>query len=123
MLGTNHNIAMADQLQHPQQTDPLGLQTFALSESAYDLMMSLIGLYTRLIQYESEQERPNTKRINDREKRVNQLHELYYQSDWTNLESMPELISTLTDEYKQISQQETECANAANTRTRAVLPY
>ncbi len=39
---------MATQLQPPQQTDPLGLQTFALSESAYDLTCSLRGMLGRL---------------------------------------------------------------------------
>jgi|GEM_PF-5455486 len=103
--------------------DPLGLQTFALTESAYDLMTSLIGIYERLLHLESERRTPNNEQISTWEGRLQQIHELYYRSDWATLTTLPEHISTLTQEYKQMSQQENEYVNAAHPRAKAVLPY
>lgn len=86
--------------------DPLGLKRFALTESAYDLLTSLIGTYSRLINRESDQTKPDAVLLVNWHNRVLQLNALYYKEDWADLLFVQDLITKLTIEYRQVAQQE-----------------
>lgn len=94
--------------QNMETQDPLGLKRFALTESAYDLVNSLIGIYARSIFYESEQVDPDTVRMAIWQERVDALHQLQGTSKWADLFFLEQLITEFTPEYKQAAQQEEE---------------
>lgn len=88
--------------------DPLGLNRFALTESAYDLVNSLVGIYSRSIFRESEQAKPDAVQMSLWQDRVDTLHQLQRNGKWADLFFLEQLIVELTNEYKQAATQEEE---------------
>lgn len=98
--------------------DPLGLKRFALTESAYDLVTSLVGIYSRSMFRESEQANPDTVRTAFWNNRVDELENLRTNGKWADLSFLEQLIRELTSEYKQAAKQE-EVEVQANYATRS----
>lgn len=86
--------------------DPLGLKRFALTESAYDLVNSLVGIYSRSIFHESEQINPDTMRMALWQERIDALQTLRSNGKWNDLFFLEQLIVDLANEYKQAIKQE-----------------
>lgn len=80
--------------------DPLGYQRFALTESAYDLINSLTGIYARLVFLEEKHSEPNKSKIAVWDKRVDDLQHIIHKQDWSDLGYLNNLVSELTVEYK-----------------------
>ena len=101
--------------------DLLGLKRFALTESAYDLITSLVGIYSRSIFRESEQKDPDAVQMTLWQDRVDELQDLRGNGRWADFFFLEQLIAELTTEYKQAASQEEERANyATKTQSRAV---
>lgn len=101
--------------------DPLGLKRFALTESAYDLVTSLVGIYSRAIFRESEQVDPDTAQMTLWQDRVDALQDVHGNGRWADLFFLEQLIAELTNEYKQAARQEEAQANyATKAQSRAV---
>lgn len=88
--------------------DLLGLKRFALTESAYDLVNSLIGIYSRSVFRESEQVNPDNAQIELWQERIDALHQLRGNGKWNDLFFLEQLIIELANEYKQAAKQEEE---------------
>lgn len=86
--------------------DLLGMQRFALTESAYDLVTSLTGIYSRLHFQESSETAPDDEAMARWKERAHQLRVLYYDGDWTDLNALERLIADLSTEYKQAAVEE-----------------
>jgi len=86
--------------------DPLGLQRFALTESAYDLINSLTGIYFRLRYKESKASQPDTLKISSWSDRVHELQTIHGNGRWADLFFLEQLIADLTMEYKEAVKQE-----------------
>ena len=97
--------------------DPLGLKQFALTESAYDLINSLIGIYSRLIETESGTAKPAFDLIKVWHKRVLALTSIYYEDDWTDATFVQSLINKLSVEYKQATNLEAALSNSGDYDT------
>lgn len=101
--------------------DPLGLKRFALTESAYDLVNSLTGIYSRSIFRESEQPNSDTERMTFWQGRVDELQGLRSNGKWADLFFLEQLIEELAREYKMAAKQEEELISyATKYRSRAV---
>lgn len=101
--------------------DPLGLKRFALTESAYDLLTSLVGIYSRSIFREGEQVNPDVVGVAFWRNRLNELKELRGNGRWADLLFLEQLIVALASEYKEAAKQEEEQVNhATKARLRAV---
>lgn len=101
--------------------DPLGLKRFALTESAYDLVTSLTGIYSRSIFRESEQADPDVARMALWQNRVDELEDLRGNGKWADLSFLELLIAELANEYKQAArQEEVQAKYATKTKSRAV---
>ena len=101
--------------------DPLGLKRFALTESAYDLLTSLTGVYSRSIFRETEQSNPDTVQITRWQDRLDELQDLSDNGQWADLSFLEQLIAELANEYKQAAKQEEERTNyATKVQSRAV---
>ncbi|MCY7357117.1 MAG: hypothetical protein LH609_06540 [Rudanella sp.] len=99
---------MADQLPHPQQTDPLGLKTFALSESAYDLTCSLRGIYGRLCHAERQEFDVDQTLINSWQNRSKEIGRAYRRLGGKSLPEIGEFITSITTEWRELTALETE---------------
>lgn len=101
--------------------DPLGYQRFALTESAYDLITSLTGIYARLRFQERQKSAPDTGQIAGWQQRINELQQLYKRGDWSDLPALEKLIAELAVEYKQHNPEAANSVtNAADKRPKAV---
>ena len=101
--------------------DPLGLKRFALTESAYDLVTSLVGIYSRSAFRESEQVNPDATQMTIWQDRVDQLQDLRRNGGWDDLFFLEQLIAELANEYKQAAKQEEERINhATKAQSRAI---
>jgi hypothetical protein len=72
--------------------DPLGLQTFALSESAYDLVNRLEGLFNRLIDLETKKIEPNRHQLMVWEEEIDAVLDSYQMLDLNNFDSVKQFI-------------------------------
>ncbi|MBO0939409.1 hypothetical protein J2I47_22865 [Fibrella sp. HMF5335] len=84
----------------PATNDPLGYQRFALTESAYDLITSLTGIYARLSFSEEKSPEPDVAAIAEWNNRADHLQEIIHTNDWSDLAFLEQLISDLTAEYR-----------------------
>ena len=101
--------------------DPLGYQRFALTESAYDLINSLTGIYARLRFAERQKATPDASQISIWQGRISELQKLYKQGDWSDLAALEKLIAELATEYRQhTTETATSVTNAADKRPKAV---
>ena len=73
--------------------DPLGIKRFELTESAYDLVTSLTGIYSRSIFREGEQTDPDAARMVLWQDRIDQLQNLRGNGKWTDLFFLEKLIA------------------------------
>ena len=104
--------------------DPLGYQRFALTESAYDLITSLTGVYARLRFKERQKESPDLAQIDVWQERIAELQKMYREGDWSDLPALETLIGRLVAEYKQHTLEETILTpNAADSRPKAILTH
>lgn len=94
--------------QNTGSQDPLGLKRFALTESAYDLINSLTGVYFRLRYRESKSSEPDTVRMSLWNERVRELQTIHGNGRWADLFFLEQLIDDLTKEYKEAVKQEEE---------------
>lgn len=86
--------------------DPLGLKRFALTESAYDLINSLTGVYFRLRYKESKASQPDTLKMSFWSERARELQTIHGNGRWADLFFLEQLIADLTIEYKEVIKQE-----------------
>lgn len=106
------------------ENDPLGHQRFALTESAYDLITSLVGVYVRLRFAENHKATPDDTLISSWQKRITELQNLYKKGDWSDLPALEKLIVALVAEYKQHASEKTiDIPNAADSRPEAIHTY
>jgi hypothetical protein len=99
--------------QHTVTQDPLGLKRFALTESAYDLINSLTGVYFRLRYIESKANKPDTVRISSWSERTRELNTIHGNGKWADLFFLEQLIADLSKEYKEALKQEEESTKHA----------
>ena len=106
------------------ENDPLGYQRFALTESAYDLITSLVGMYAQLRFAERQKEMPAENQIKAWQKRIAELQQFYKKGDWSDLSALEKLVGTLVAEYKQhSSEKQISIQNAADSRPEALLTH
>ena len=88
--------------------DPLGLQTFALTEPAYDLVNTPRGTYGRLSH--AERQRPDADQllINSWQNRSKEIGRMYQRLNGGSLLEMEEFIKGATAEWHQLISLETE---------------
>lgn len=101
--------------------DPLGLKRFALTESAYDLVNSLIGIYSCLRHKESNYDEPDTVRIANWRHRIHELQTISGNGKWADLFFLEQLIAELAIEYRQaINEEEERSKHATENQPRTV---
>lgn len=97
--------------------DEFGYQRFALTESAYDLVNSLIGIYARSCFRD-----PQNPAVSVWKQRLDELHALRHTADWSDLSFLQQTINQLSTEYKQAAQIEAEQQIYATAQSRAIHP-
>ncbi len=104
-----------------QTNDEFGYQRFALTELAYDLVNSLTGIYAQLRFAERQKAVPDQDLIGQWQRRIHELQALYKQGDWSDIPVLEQLITELTNEYRQHnSTEQNRPINAANQRPTTV---
>lgn len=84
--------------------DPLGLQRFALTESAYDLVNSIRGAYGRLSYAENLKDAPDQNRINQWRKQSKAIGRAYRKLTGEDLSAFEVFIENATNEWNQVNQ-------------------
>ena len=88
--------------------DPLGLKRFALTESAYDLVTSIKGVYGRLSHAESQRVNPDRALIDNWRNQSRKIGRTYQRLDADDLMAIGEFIDVATTEWCQITKLENE---------------
>ncbi len=97
---------MAAHAQLPQQTDPLGLQTFALTESAYDLVCTLRGTYARLGRAERRKTEPNEDQIDEWWCASQQVLSEYQTLNWNDFNAVENFIKRCSEQWCKLKAEE-----------------
>lgn len=82
--------------------DPLGLQTFALSESAYDLVCTLRGTYGRLCYAERQKNNPNRKQIEAWQFASNMVFDEYHNLNWNDFGIVEKFIARCVTQWHDL---------------------
>lgn len=88
--------------------DPLGLKRFELTESAYDLVISIRGTYGRLSHAESQKANPDEVLINYWRNQSKKAGRAYRRLSGDDLLAIDEFIKAATTEWHQITKLENE---------------
>lgn len=88
--------------------DPLGLNLFALTESAYDLVNSLQGTYGRMSYFESQKEHPDKNLIYHWRNRSKEVGRAYRRLSGKDLSAYEEFIKTSINEWNQLTKLESQ---------------
>jgi hypothetical protein len=88
--------------------DPLGLQTFTFSESAYDMVCSLRGMYGRLCHAERQKPDVDQALINYWQNRSKEIGRAYRRLGDKTLPEIEEFINNATIEWRKLTALETE---------------
>lgn len=87
------------------ENDPLGLESFELTELAYDIAISLEGAYSRIIFHEEEKSKPDFAKIKEWEARRIFIHAQKQTLDFSDFEAMREFIKVYSQELRDLYSQ------------------
>lgn len=93
--------------------DPLGLQTFALSESAYDMVCTLRGAYGRMMYVEMQKTKPDQNQIVEWRFASSSVLEKYHALDWDDFSVVKTFIERCVTEWRDLQVVETPQSIAA----------
>lgn len=85
-----------------QQTDLLGLQTFALSEAANDIVNSLMSAYARLSHSESKKTEPDHLLIEGWHNKSIDVQRTYLNLNWNDFSSIEDFIQIAATEWHKL---------------------
>ncbi|TAE31646.1 MAG: hypothetical protein EAZ91_07365 [Cytophagales bacterium] len=97
---------MAATTENSTVQDPLGLQTFALSESAYDMVCSLRGIYARLRRAERRKAEPNEDQLNKWWSASQQVISDYRTLNWDDFNAVEDFIKRCSEQWGNLKDKE-----------------
>lgn len=95
-------MAMGAATENNKIQDPLGLQTFALSESAYDMVCTLRGTYGRLCYSERQKNNPNRSQIDEWRWASNMVLDEYQNLNWNDFGIVEKFIERCVTQWHSL---------------------